>query len=120
MKAFEDPAHPGNNAVYHAGKPCAVTGCEAPAGTWWSPHWCFTHNVERIHRVSRQLEEFCAGRGIPPATAHAITSPGPVNCQIRLRFQNKSYPRTCERCGFGPCPFFDPSNGNSLLNEAGQ
>lgn len=41
------------------------------------------------------------------ATAHASTSPGPVNCQSRLRFQGESYPLTCERCGLGPCPFFD-------------
>jgi hypothetical protein len=36
----------------------------------------------------------------------ASTSPGPVNCSIRLRHQGKLYPRTCERCGLGPCPFF--------------
>lgn len=40
------------------------------------------------------------------ATSHASTSPGPVNCQIRKRFQKEAYPRTCERCGLGPCPFF--------------
>ena len=37
---------------------------------------------------------------------HARTSPGPVNCSTRLRLQNKAYPRTCARCGLGPCPFF--------------
>ncbi|OWV62541.1 hypothetical protein ATY75_12000 [Rhizobium sp. N122] len=39
-------------------------------------------------------------------TKHASTSPGPVNCSTRLRFQNQRYPRTCARCGLGPCPFF--------------
>src|SRR5260370_5450107 len=37
----------------------------------------------------------------------AKTSPGPVNCSIRLRFHNEAYPRTCARCGLGPCPFFN-------------
>lgn len=47
-------------------------------------------------------------RAPPPATAHASTSPGPVNCNIRLHFQNKGYPRSCERCGpTGTCPFFN-------------
>ena len=44
----------------------------------------------------------------------AKTSPGPVNCSIQMRFQNKTYPRTCERCGLGPCPFFN-SNGTPKL-----
>jgi hypothetical protein len=40
-------------------------------------------------------------------TAHASTSPGPVNCSTRLRHQKAAYPRTCVRCGLGPCPFFN-------------
>lgn len=43
----------------------------------------------------------------PKATSHASTSPGPVNCNIRLHYQGSMYPRTCERCGLGPCPFFN-------------
>src|SRR5690606_9372230 len=43
----------------------------------------------------------------PNRTAHASTSPGPVNCQRRLMFQSKPYPRTCQRCGLAPCPFFE-------------
>lgn len=43
---------------------------------------------------------------LPKQTVHASTSPGPVNCSIRLRHQGRVYPRTCERCGLGPCPFF--------------
>lgn len=44
--------------------------------------------------------------------AHAATSPGPVNCNIRLRFQRLPYPQICERCRGGRlyeakmCPFF--------------
>ena len=52
------------------------------------------------------------------ATDHASTSPGPVNCQIRKRFQKEAYPRTCERCGLGPCPFFH-DDGRSKLKEQG-
>ena len=47
-------------------------------------------------------------------TDHASTSPGPVNCNIRRRLQGEGYPRTCERCGLGPCPFFD-NDGRSKL-----
>ena len=42
----------------------------------------------------------------PPATAHASTSPGPINCNIRLRAQGHAAPAKCERCGLQPCPFF--------------
>jgi hypothetical protein len=38
---------------------------------------------------------------------HASRSPGPVNCNIRLRLQVWPYPECkCERCNNGPCPFF--------------
>jgi hypothetical protein len=55
--AFEDPNHEGNSPSYHTGKPCIEKGCERPAGTWWSPHWCFEHNVERIKRISKQFDD---------------------------------------------------------------
>jgi hypothetical protein len=55
--AFEDPNHEGNSPKYHTGKPCIEPGCDKPAGTWWSPYWCFEHNVERIKRVTRQFDE---------------------------------------------------------------
>lgn len=58
MKAFEDPNHEGNSEKYHTGKICITEGCENPAGTAWSPFWCFECNVERMKRVSRQLEAF--------------------------------------------------------------
>lgn len=55
--AFEDPDHPGNSPKYHTGKSCIEEGCEHPAGTAWSPYWCFEHNVERIHRISAQMDQ---------------------------------------------------------------
>lgn len=33
-------------------------------------------------------------------------APGPVNCNMVKRREGKAYPRTCERCGLGPCPFY--------------
>jgi hypothetical protein len=55
LKAFEDPNHEGNGATYHSGKRCHTKGCKAPAGTWWSPHWCFEHNVARIRGIDASL-----------------------------------------------------------------
>ena len=57
MKAFEDSDHEGNSAAYHTGKRCVTKGCKEPAGTWWSPHWCFKHNVERIRGIDASLND---------------------------------------------------------------
>jgi hypothetical protein len=60
MDAFEDPNNPGNGPEYHTGKDCIEPGCNNPAGTAWSPWWCFKCNVERIRRISGQLEAIVA------------------------------------------------------------
>lgn len=57
LLAFENPSHEGNSATYHTGKPCIENGCEAPAGTRWSPLWCFAHNVARMKRITAGLED---------------------------------------------------------------
>lgn len=57
MDAFEDSSDPGNGLEYHTGKPCIEAGCDRPAGTAWSPYWCFECNVRRIKRISNQFEE---------------------------------------------------------------
>jgi hypothetical protein len=57
LKAYENPDHPGNGPEHHTGKPCIEKGCTNPAGTAWSPHWCFPCNVARIKRVSGQMEK---------------------------------------------------------------
>jgi hypothetical protein len=54
LQPFEDPEHPGNGAQYQTGKPC-IEECGRPAGTWWSPFWCFECNVARIRRISAKL-----------------------------------------------------------------
>lgn len=56
LLAFEDPDHEGNSAAYRTGKTCIEKGCDEPAGTKWSPLWCFKCNVERIKRISASLE----------------------------------------------------------------
>ena len=56
MDAYQDPNHVGNSERYHTGETCCEKGCTEPAGTWWSPYWCFKHNVERIDRISSTLE----------------------------------------------------------------
>lgn len=55
-KAYKDPNHRGNSPKYHTRKPCVTPGCGKPAGTWWSPLWCFEHNVERIDRIDDHLK----------------------------------------------------------------
>ncbi len=55
--AYEDPEHEGNQSTFHTGKPCIEKGCSQPAGTAWSPFWCFPCNVVRITRISKNMEE---------------------------------------------------------------
>lgn len=43
----------------------------------------------------------------PKPTAHASTSPGPSNCNIRKHYQGEIYPSKCGRCHPGPCIFFN-------------
>jgi hypothetical protein len=56
MAGYDDPNHEGNSAKYHTGKLC-IEGCGRPAGTAWSPYWCFECNVERINRINEQFEQ---------------------------------------------------------------
>ncbi len=55
LKPSHDPDHEGNSAKHHTGKNCIEKGCVRPAGTLWSPLWCFNHNVERMRRIDRAL-----------------------------------------------------------------
>ena len=57
MLPYQDPNHKGNSPEYHTGKPCIRKGCKEPAGTWWGPHWCFKHNVERMDGISTALDD---------------------------------------------------------------
>ena len=55
LRAYEDPNHIGNSAKHHTGEPC-IEECGRPAGTVWSPHWCFECNVKRMNGVSESLD----------------------------------------------------------------
>ena len=61
MMAYNDLGDPGNDACWHTGKKCIEDGCAEPAGTAWSPFWCFKHNVERIDRLSRFFKKLGVG-----------------------------------------------------------
>ena len=51
IKAFEDPNDDGNSPRFHTGGPCIEEGCDKPAGTAWSPYWCFECNVARMKKI---------------------------------------------------------------------
>ena len=55
-RPYADPCDKRNAAVYHTGKECITEGCGHPAGTWWSPYWCFKCNTERIDKITAQVE----------------------------------------------------------------
>ena len=56
MAGYDDLNHEGNSKKYHTGKSC-IEGCGRPAGTKWSPYWCFECNVKRINRINSQLKQ---------------------------------------------------------------
>lgn len=57
MLNYENRKHAGNSEKYHTGEACIEKGCTKPAGTFWSPLWCFDHNVERMNRVTAGLND---------------------------------------------------------------
>lgn len=60
MEAFEDPNNVGNGPKYRTKNKCIEAGCNQFAGTAWSPHWCFMHNVERMRRIDEQMKSILA------------------------------------------------------------
>ena len=60
MPDYRDPYHPGNGSEHRTGKPCIEPGCDRPAGTAWSPHWCCECNIARMDRITEQLESLAA------------------------------------------------------------
>jgi hypothetical protein len=55
--AYNDIDDEGNSEQYHTAKKCIEPGCNNPAGTAWSPFWCVKHNMERMDKINRQMEE---------------------------------------------------------------
>lgn len=54
---WEDPGHPHNSSLHHTGEQCIADNCYEPAGTWWSPYWCFFCNRERIRKININFKE---------------------------------------------------------------
>lgn len=68
MERFEDPNDPLNGPKYRTGKDCIEPGCNNPAGTHWSRHWCQPCNAKRFKQIGATLEHEVArldGR-VPP------------------------------------------------------
>lgn len=57
MSGYNDPIDIGNSPKYHTGKLCIEKGCNNPAGTAWSPYWCFKCNVKRIDRINASFDK---------------------------------------------------------------
>lgn len=55
LLAYRDPDDRGNSTKFHTGTTCIVPECNDPAGTYWSPYWCFNHNVKRINKINDHL-----------------------------------------------------------------
>lgn len=55
--SYHDPYSPGNAPGHRTGKTCIEEGCDRPAGTAWSPHWCVECNILRMDRIEKSLEE---------------------------------------------------------------
>jgi len=54
MENFENPNHELNSDKYHTGEKCI--DCDNPAGTAWSPLWCFECNVKRMRRIDERFK----------------------------------------------------------------
>jgi hypothetical protein len=61
MPGYDDRDDPGNSSEYWTGKKCIESGCNNPAGTKWSPYWCFECNVKRIKRIDSQFAKMLVG-----------------------------------------------------------
>lgn len=56
MPGYDDRDDPRNGSEYWTGEVCIEPGCTNPAGTAWSPYWCYDCNVKRIDRINRQFD----------------------------------------------------------------
>lgn len=60
MRKYDDINDPGNSSKYWTGRECIERGCSNPAGTWWSPIWCFRCNVKRMDRISGKMDQIAS------------------------------------------------------------
>jgi len=56
----------GYGQKYHTGMLCIESGCNRPAGTWWSRFWCQKHDYERRKKITETLEKLKAAGWVWP------------------------------------------------------
>jgi len=69
-----------------------------------------SENLGWVHApINDYAYDIIAYRIIPanPSDTGKREPPGLVNCTHVLRRDGNAYPRTCARCGLGPCPFYN-------------
>ena len=81
MKAYQDPFHEGNSVKYQTGRVCITKGCKNLAGTAWSPHWCYKHNVERMDRLSANIDDAVSQAKFSQAVREANEASMRINAQ---------------------------------------
>ena len=57
MEEYEDPDNESNSPKYHTGQECIEDGCTNPAGTAWSPHFCFECNSKRFKKIDAGFDK---------------------------------------------------------------
>lgn len=57
LEKHMDPNHEYNSSTYHTRKKCIEDGCDKPAGTAWSPYWCWECHSKRLNRITGNLIE---------------------------------------------------------------
>jgi hypothetical protein len=56
VKPYQDENDEGNSEQHQNDGVCVVCG-KSPRGTVWSPYFCFECNVERMDRITKNLED---------------------------------------------------------------
>ena len=54
---YNDREAEGNSDKYKTGNKCLMTGCNNPAGTAWSPFFCVDCNIDRMDKITLQMED---------------------------------------------------------------
>lgn len=63
-----------------SGRRCYEQPCDEPAGTWWGPYWCPTHDVERLDRISAGLSAIAAHLSVPGSSGEAQAEVARLRC----------------------------------------
>jgi len=107
LESYEDPNDSGNSPRWHTGKPCIEKDCTEPAGTAWSPFWCFKHNAERIRSIDRALTALVQ----KPASPRGPVGKGKSTKCPTNRYLGVNGPHT-KRRKLHPCPYMADIHDN--------